>query len=67
MSIGMAVKRKGKPLNVWIESDLRKAIDEACKRNRRKLNEEVSIALEEYLEKLDLWPPPLKKVNGSGH
>lgn len=51
-------QRKGKPLNVWIETPLRDAIARACAKNRRPLTEEVSIALEKYLTELGLWPPP---------
>jgi hypothetical protein len=50
--------REGSPLHCWIDDNLREAIDEACRRNRRKLREEVSIALEMYLRTLGLWPPP---------
>jgi hypothetical protein len=49
--------RDGKPLHCWIDEQLREAMDEACRRNRRKLREEVSIALENYLRTLGLWPP----------
>lgn len=50
--------RVGKPLHVWIDSLLRDAIETARKRNRRNLREEVSIALEQYLGQIGLWPPP---------
>lgn len=53
--------RKGRSLNVWISDDLRAAIDDACKTNRRLINEEVSIALERYCESLGLWPRKGKK------
>lgn len=49
-------KRKGKPLHVWLEPALRDAIDESADLHRRKITEEVSIALEKYLETLGLWP-----------
>lgn len=57
MSTLMAKKRKGVPLNIWIDPALRKAIRSACEISRRKAKDEVSIALEEYLAKLRLWPP----------
>lgn len=50
-------KRIGKPLNVWIASDLRDAFEEQRRRSRRNLRQEVSVALEEYLAKHGLWPP----------
>jgi predicted transcriptional regulator len=48
--------RQGKPLNVWLDDDLRNALDEMVKRSRRSITAEVSIALEEYLAKQGLWP-----------
>lgn len=67
--VGMAKKkpqtRKGKPLGVWIDSALRDAIEAARKRNRRTLREEVSLALEEYLQRLGAWPPPSNSPNGT--
>src|SRR5690348_10340631 len=53
-----ATGRKGKPLNVWLDAALRDAIERCRKGNRRALREEVAIALEEYLLKQGLWPPP---------
>ena len=53
-----ATKRAGKPLHVWIPEALRDAIDKAAEVNRRHLTSEVEIALEEYLTKQGLWPPP---------
>jgi hypothetical protein len=50
--------RTGKPLHVWLEPALRDAIEEARRRGRRSLRGEVSIALEQYLKGLGLWPPP---------
>lgn len=50
--------RIGKPLHVWLDPYLRDAIEAARKKGRRTLREEVSIALEQYLEQLGLWPPP---------
>lgn len=50
-------KRKGKPLHVWIEGALRDAMDRSAEKSRRTLTEEVSIALEKYLETQGLWPP----------
>lgn len=50
--------RKGKKtLNVFIEASLRNAVDASCEKNRRSLTDEVSIALEQYLEREGLWPP----------
>ena len=49
--------RAGKPLHVWIDDELRDAFEEARKRNRRSLKDEVSIALEFYLKSQGLWPP----------
>lgn len=56
-----AIPRRGKPLNVWLENDLREAVETARHRSRRKLRAEVSVALEEYLTRLGLWPPPTRK------
>lgn len=56
--------RKGKPLGVWIDTALRDAIEAARKRNRRTLREEVSLALEQYLERLGVWPPANPSQNG---
>jgi hypothetical protein len=50
--------RSGKPLHVWLDDALRDAIEEARRRSRRSLREEVSIALELYLKGLGLWSPP---------
>ncbi len=50
--------RVGKPLHVWIDAALRDAVETARRRNRRNLREEVSIALEQYLGQIGLWPPP---------
>lgn len=49
---------RGSPLGIWIDAALRDAIEAARKRNRRTLREEVSLALEQYLERLGVWPPP---------
>ena len=54
------VTRTGSPLHVWIDPALKKALDQALKISRRKLNAEVAVALEEYLTKQGLWPPPPK-------
>jgi hypothetical protein len=51
-------QRSGKPLNVWIQDELRDALDELLGQTRRSLTAEVSIALEEHLKKAGLWPPP---------
>lgn len=56
-TIAKQQRRKGRPLNVWIDEPLRDAIDKACELNRRNITEEVAIALEEYLAKMRLWPP----------
>lgn len=50
-------QRSGKPLNVWLESELRDALDALLAKSRRSLTAEVSIALEEYLTRQGLWPP----------
>ena len=49
--------RSGKNLNVWINPELRDALDELRKDTRRSLTSEVELALEEYLEKHGKWPP----------
>lgn len=53
-------KRKGKALQVWLPDSLRDALDVAAEKNRRKIREEVAIALEKYLSELRLWPPAPK-------
>lgn len=55
--------RKGSPLNLWIDSDLREALERARQRNRRNLREEVSIALEKYLREMGLWREPDESAN----
>ena len=56
------VHRTGAPLHVWIDPALRDALEKAIEKSRRKLNMEVSIALEEYLTKHGFWPA---KTQGS--
>jgi hypothetical protein len=51
-------QRTGKPLNVWLQEELRDALDELLGQTRRSLTAEVSIALEEHLKKHGLWPRP---------
>jgi hypothetical protein len=53
------LKRPGlqQPLFVEIEPVLREALDDAVAFERRTLTTVVSIALEEHLERLGLWPP----------
>ena len=51
-------------LHVWIDSDLRDALEVACKKHRRKLRDEVSIALEDYLRRLGLWSDEETKGGG---
>jgi hypothetical protein len=51
-------QRSGKPLNVWLEADVRDALDALLVQTRRSLTSEVSIALENHLKAAGLWPPP---------
>lgn len=65
--VGMAKKnpkRTGKPLHVWLDPALRDAVETARKRNRRKLKDEVSIALEDYLRRMGLWSDEETKGGG---
>lgn len=50
-------KRTGVPLHIYIPPELRQAIDDCADANRRKLTQEVVIALEEHLKRQGLWPP----------
>jgi hypothetical protein len=45
-------------LGVRISGRLVDQVRTLAKRNRRPLTTEITIALEEYLEKNGLWPPP---------
>lgn len=49
--------RTGLSLHVYLRPQLRRVIEQAADRNRRSLTEEVSIALERYLQSEGLWPP----------
>jgi len=55
-------QRSGKALNVWIDEELRDALDELLGQTRRSLTAEVSIALEEHLKKNGLWPRPAART-----
>lgn len=48
--------RTGVPLHIYIPPALRDAIDSCAESNRRKLTQEVIIALEEHLKKAGRWP-----------
>lgn len=56
--------RKGVPLHIWLDAQLRAAIDALAETNRRPLTTEVSIALENHLKAAGLWPPrkPVKRA-----
>ena len=49
--------RTGVPLHIYISPELRQAIDSCADENRRKLTQEVVIALEEHLKRQGRWPP----------
>lgn len=49
--------RTGTPLHIYIPPELRAAIDQCAENNRRKLTQEVVIALENHLKGQGLWPP----------
>ena len=57
---GKPSPRSGKPLHIWIDEDLRAAVDRLLEQTRRSLTAEVSIALEKHLKEHGLWPPPTK-------
>ena len=48
--------RKGVPLHIYIPPALSDALAQAAEAGRRKLTQEVIIALEEHLRKLKRWP-----------
>jgi hypothetical protein len=52
-------QRTGKPLNVWIASELRDALDAYVEGIRPKTTQTavVSLILEDYLAKHGFWPP----------
>lgn len=45
-------------LGLRLSGDVVRLMREIARRNRRPLTTEVTIALEEYLAKNGLWPPP---------
>lgn len=50
-------RRTGVPLHIYVPPELRDAMDAAADANRRKLTQEVIIALEDHLKKQGRWPP----------
>jgi hypothetical protein len=56
-------KKKDKDRHKWpvwgfrFPPAYREQMEKAAIKSRRKASEEVKIAMEEYLEKLGLWPP----------
>lgn len=55
--IDQADETKTKNVNVWVDSWLRDALDRLCKKHRRRIRDEVAIALEEYAAKHGELPP----------
>ena len=60
---GMAKKRKTdrhkrRTYSMRLEDRLMQQVKELAERNRRTATMEVTIALEEHLQKAGLWPPP---------
>lgn len=53
-------RRKGKNLNVWIDSALRAIMNELADESRRPLRSEVELALEQYAASKGKWPPEPK-------
>lgn len=49
-------KRSGVPLHIYVPAAIRQAIDQCAEANRRKLTQEVLIALEEHLKKQGRMP-----------
>lgn len=44
------------PVYLRLPKDVKKAIEELAREHRRPFTTEVTIAIEEYLEKHDKWP-----------
>lgn len=51
-------KRKGVPLHVYLPPPLMEVLVACAADHRRKLTQEVVLALEGYLKALGRWPPP---------
>ena len=53
-------QRTGKSLNVWIQGELRDALDTYVENTKPRTTQTavVELALEEFLTKAGLWPPP---------
>jgi hypothetical protein len=49
--------RSGVPLHIYIPPAIRQAMDDCATANRRKLTQEVLIALEEHLKRQNRMPP----------
>lgn len=50
-------RHKGVPLNLRLSEVLVQAIKDSAAENRRKIVQEVQIALERHLESVGRWPP----------
>lgn len=48
-------------LYVEVAPYIKRAMDDLARRHHRKLTGEVTQALQEYLERAGLWPPPAKE------
>jgi hypothetical protein len=49
--------RQGRSLMAWVPDDLFEAFQTLIKKNRRKIRDELIIALENHLTAFGLWPP----------
>jgi molybdopterin-guanine dinucleotide biosynthesis protein A len=49
--------RSKTPLQIWLERDLREALDKFVETDRRKITTVVSMALEKFLQEQGAWTP----------